>query len=77
MRRLIENERESCDLDVAAASQECRYASLANASLTLTESGRLAISGQSNVATHGQNPMSADIVQYNMLTSRNNVVGRQ
>ena len=38
----------------------CRYAALANVRLPITDSGRMAVSGQSFMATGGQNPMSAD-----------------
>ncbi len=38
----------------------CRYATLANVRLPITDSGRMAISGQSPMATSEQNPLSAD-----------------
>lgn len=38
----------------------CRYAALANVRVPITDSGRVAASGQSFMAAGGQNPMSAD-----------------
>ena len=38
----------------------CRYAALANLRLPITDSGRMAVSGQSFMATGGQFQLSAD-----------------
>jgi hypothetical protein len=38
----------------------CRYTALANVRSPITDSGRMAVSGHSFMATGGQNPMSAD-----------------
>ena len=46
---------------VAGAPPKCRYAALATIRWLTTDSGRMAVSGKSYMATGGQNPMSADI----------------
>ena len=53
----------------------CRYAALANVRLPITDSGRMAVSGQSFMATGGQNPMSADTPPKWVNSNRRSRVG--
>ena len=43
----------------SSVTEVCRYAALPNVRMSITDSGRMAISGQYHMATAGQNLMSA------------------
>jgi hypothetical protein len=52
--------RGTVDLRVQGLPPKCWFAALASVRSPITDSGRMAVSGHSFMATGGQNPMSAD-----------------